>query len=100
VNNHAHVLKCTSVIKPDFLNLLLSYYPLISLTSGTTGRKKLTKNTLLQIPILVPPLNVQISVIKKVGEIMEICELLKERIAKTQTTQIHLADAIVEQAVV
>ena len=49
VNNHAHVLKCTSALLPKFLNILLAYYPFIPLTSGTTGRKKLTKNTLLQI---------------------------------------------------
>ncbi|WP_324738050.1 restriction endonuclease subunit S [Pseudoalteromonas sp. CuT4-3] len=98
VNNHVHVLKCTSVILPSFLNFLLSYYPFIPLTSGTTGRKKLTKNTLLQIPIIFPSLEEQQRIVAKVDELMALCDQLKARLTDAQTTKLHLTDAIVEQA--
>ncbi|MEZ9179846.1 restriction endonuclease subunit S [Vibrio cyclitrophicus] len=99
VNNHAHVLKCTSVIVPDFLNILLSYYPLVPLTSGTTGRKKLTKNTLLQLPIILPSIPEQFEILKIVDELNGICEKLKASIKYSQATQLNLTEAIVEQAV-
>jgi type I restriction enzyme S subunit len=98
VNNHVHVLKCTSVILPEFLNIALSYYPFIPLTSGTTGRKKLTKNTLLQVPIIFPPLSEQHRIVAKIDELMALCEQLKARLSDAQTTQLHLADAVVESA--
>ncbi len=98
VNNHAHVLKCTSVILPDFLNILLSYYPFIPLTSGTTGRKKLTKNTLLQIPIIVPSVDEQRFIIEKVQSLMAICNQIKAHLQHKQQTHLHLADALVENA--
>lgn len=53
VNNHAHILKNLPSIDLDFLNYQLFYYPLTALTTGTTGRKKLTKEALMQAPIKV-----------------------------------------------
>jgi type I restriction enzyme S subunit len=35
----------------------------------------------------------------KVNELMTLCDILKARLAAAQTTQLHLADTIVEQAV-
>jgi type I restriction enzyme S subunit len=99
VNNHAHVLKCTSVILPDFLNILLSYYPFIPLTSGTTGRKKLTKNTLLQIPIMLPPLAEQHCIVAKVDELMALCDAMKAQLKTAQTTQSQLADVLASQII-
>lgn len=99
VNNHAHVLKCTSVILPKFLNIVLSYYPFIPLTSGTTGRKKLTKNTLLQIPINVAPVEDQFRIVAQVEELMALCDQLKASLATAQATQLNLADSLVEQAI-
>ena len=44
VNNHAHILRGKDgIITNEYLNYLLSYYPFLPLTTGTTGRKKLTK---------------------------------------------------------
>ncbi len=47
----------------------------------------------------VPPLAEQHRIVAKVDELMALCDALKARLADAQTTQIHLADAIVEQAV-
>lgn len=43
----------------------------------------------------LPPFNLQGRIVSKVDELMALCYALKARINQAQTTQIHLADAIV-----
>jgi len=47
----------------------------------------------------LPPHNQQHRIVTKVDELMTLCDQLKAQINNAQTTQIHLADAIVEQAI-
>jgi type I restriction enzyme S subunit len=47
----------------------------------------------------VPPIKEQRRIVAKVDELMALCDALKARLAEAQTTQIRLADAIVERAV-
>lgn len=47
----------------------------------------------------IPPLAEQHRIVAKVDELFSICDALKERINDSQTTQVQLADAIVEKAV-
>ena len=47
----------------------------------------------------LPPIKEQHRIVAKVDELMTLCDTLKARIKLAQTTQIHLADTIVEQAV-
>jgi len=90
---------------------ILNTYLLLSLTSsyfyelmraGMTGvaitRVTLTKMNDAIIPL--PPLAEQHRIVTKVDELMTLCGTLKARLNDAQTTQIQLADAIVEQAVV
>jgi type I restriction enzyme, S subunit len=49
--------------------------------------------------IALPPVAEQHRIVAKVDELMALCDVLKQRIEDARTTQIHLADAIVEQAV-
>ena len=66
VNNHTHVLRAKpDKVLPKYLNLALSYYPFIPLTTGSTGRRKLTKAALMAAPITVPTLEVQRYVISE-----------------------------------
>ena len=51
-------------------------------------------------PFPLPPLAEQHRIVTKVNELMTHCDTLKARLAAAQTTQHHLADTIVEQAVV
>lgn len=51
----------------------------------------------LNIPI--PPLAEQHRIVAKVDELMALCDALKARLADAQAIQLHLADAVVEQAV-
>lgn len=64
---------------------------------GTT-MVNLNHGILKKMPFALPPLAEQHRIVAKVDELMTLCDALKARLADAQTTQIHLADAIVEQA--
>jgi restriction endonuclease S subunit len=67
VNNHTHVLRARpDVILPKYLNLALSYYPFIPLTTGSTGRRKLTKAALMAAPIAIPSIGDQVEIVAEV----------------------------------
>lgn len=73
VNNHTHVLRP----KPDkvtakYLNLALSFYPFIPLTTGSTGRRKLTKAALMAASIVLPSLQRQAEVVAEVDRRLSI----------------------------
>jgi len=59
---------------------------------------KLNIPSLSSFLISVPPLKEQLRIVAKVEELMLLCDQLKARLAATQTTQLHLADALAEQA--
>jgi len=54
---------------------------------------------LRSLVIALPPVEEQHRIVTKVDELMTICDALKARLQETKTTQMHLADAVVEQAV-
>lgn len=67
VNNHTHVLRARpDIALAKYLNLALSYYPFIPLTTGSTGRRKLTKAALMAAPISVPSLADQVRIVAEV----------------------------------
>ena len=49
--------------------------------------------------IALPPLPEQHRIVAKVDELMALCDTLKTNLQNAQTTQLALADALVEQAV-
>jgi len=63
------------------------------------GKPGLNLDNIRSLPLALPPTTEQRRIVAKVDELMALCDALKARIADAQTTQIHLADAIVEQAV-
>ena len=46
----------------------------------------------------IPPLVEQHRIVAKVDELMTLCNSLKANLNQAQTTQLHLTDAIAEQA--
>jgi type I restriction enzyme, S subunit len=52
-----------------------------------------------ELLVPIPPEAEQHRIVAKVDELMALCDTLRGRITNAQTTQLHLADAIVEQAV-
>ncbi|MFJ7039154.1 restriction endonuclease subunit S [Streptomyces rochei] len=70
VNNHAHVLRASPRVSPEALNILLSYYDFIPLTSGSTGRRKLTQKALMAAEISLPPLVEQREIVRRVEQMI------------------------------
>ena len=67
--------------------------------SGGSAINNLLLSDLKKRAVPLPPKSEQSSIVTKVDELMALCDALKARLADAQTTQLHLADAIVEQAV-
>ncbi|OQK15812.1 hypothetical protein AU255_16610 [Methyloprofundus sedimenti] len=66
-------------------------------TGSAAGGIKASK--LKKVPVPFPPLAEQHRIVKKADELMTLCDQLKTRLSQAQTTQLHLADTIVEQAI-
>jgi type I restriction enzyme S subunit len=66
---------------------------------GSAGQDFISGTKSRAIVLPFPPLEEQHRIVAKVDELMVLCEQLKARLSDAQTTQLHLTDAIVEQAV-
>lgn len=65
----------------------------------STAQKNINLEILGQLLVPLPPARELDRIVAKVDQLMALCDSLKARLASARTTQIHLADAIVEQAV-
>ena len=61
--------------------------------------KNVSREQIRSIVVALPPLAEQHRIVAKVDELMTLCDTLRARLKAAQSIQIHLADAIVEQAV-
>jgi type I restriction enzyme S subunit len=61
-------------------------------------RQRINLGNCKAIPVPIPPMNEQKTIVAKVDELMALCDQLKTCLADVQTTQVHLADAVVENA--
>ena len=65
---------------------------------GSAGQDFISGTKSRAIVLPFPPLEEQHRIVAKVDELMTLCDQLKARLSDAQTTQLHLTDAIVEQA--
>lgn len=63
---------------------------------GAQPNLNVSKITSTVLPL--PPISEQHRIVAKVNELMEICDQLKAKLKQSQTTQVQLTDALVEQA--
>jgi type I restriction enzyme S subunit len=98
VNNHAHVLRTISGLDVQFFNCLLAYYPFIPLTTGTTGRKKLTKHVLLGAVVVLPPLAEQNRIVEKIEDALSIDEHLEKTLDRAKERTARLRQSILRWA--
>lgn len=84
VNNHAHVLRPLSQMAVDYLNICLSYYDFTPLTSGTTGRRKLNQEALIDAPLWIAPLVEQHEIVRRVEALFALADKIEVRLAKAQ----------------
>ena len=91
-----------TLINKDYLYWLLTspflQKALADLAAGAVVQN-LNSDKVREVAILVPPVEEQQRIAAKVDELMAICDALMVHIQDAQTTQVHLADAVVEQAV-
>ncbi len=98
VNNHAHVLRATATIDTDFLNISLAYYPFTPLTTGSTGRRKLTQAALMSAPYALPPLAEQHRIVAEVDRRVSVVEELEAVVAANLKRAERLRQAILKRA--
>ncbi len=98
VNNHAHVLKPKDDLNIDFLNYQLYYYPFLRLTTGTTGRKKLTKNALMSAPIRVCSIKEQCDIVQEIERRLSVANKMQETITQSLQQSEALRQSILKLA--
>ena len=89
----------TKILRPYKMDERYFYIYLLSYKLENKGYARHFK-VLNDNLIALPPLLEQHRIVAKVDELMALCDKLKGRLQEAQTTQIQLADAIVEQAVI
>jgi type I restriction enzyme S subunit len=83
------------------LNVILSevFLAQVRLAENRVKMPKLNLESLGQLVVPLAPLSEQRRIVAKVDELIALCNTLKEGLHDAQTTQVQLADAIIEQAV-
>ncbi len=66
---------------------------------NATAQPVISGRKVYPIVVGLPPTAEQYRIVTKINELMALCDTLKTRLNDAQTTQIQMADAIVEQAV-
>jgi len=67
--------------------------------TGTSGTMpKISKKVVEEVPIAVPALVVQRQLVIKIKQLFLLCRSLKSRLQSAQQTQLHLADALTDEA--
>lgn len=99
VNNHAHVLRGKAgKMDNHYLNYLLSYYPFLPMTTGTTGRKKLTKAALVSAPIHICDYEHQREVVKQIDAKLSVCDELEKTVNNALLQAEAMRQSILKQA--
>jgi type I restriction enzyme, S subunit len=75
------------------------YWNQLYANSMGTGQPNVNGSALKNLVFALPPLFEQHRILAKVDELMALCDALNARLNDAQTTQVKLADTIVEQAV-
>ena len=81
-----------------FLKISPEYYAIDS-KKRVRGQPNVNGKEYASMRIPTPPLPEQHRIVAKVDELMDLCDTLRARLDDAQITQIQLADAIVEKAV-
>lgn len=102
VSQHVTIIRLTASELKEYMHFcILSPYVQSLIWSRQVGmaREGLSKKVLELFEIPLPPKNERNSIVAKINELSALCDTLKSQIHQTQTTQLHLANAIVEKAV-
>ncbi|HIF9220490.1 TPA: restriction endonuclease subunit S [Photobacterium damselae] len=99
-NQQVHAFIVLNGLLPEYLSMVIKVEgKLLENVATSTTIAYLNKTNCESIQFGLPPTNEQHLIIEKVKELFVFCDQLKARLKESQTTQLHLTDAIVEQAV-
>jgi len=95
-------LRVSSHMDTDYVYYAMSSVPareyLRALASGTSGTMpKINQKTLKSLPIPVPPLEEQNRIVVKIKKLMDLCEILDQRIDAATNKQVELLNAVMAQ---
>jgi len=101
---HYHIWKMEFFSKADVDKFYFRHYlQAISASIKASGNGiamiHMTKERMEKLVLPIPPIEEQHRIVAKVDELMALCDQLKSRLSDAQTTQLHLADALVERAI-
>lgn len=102
VQRHVAILNSTADTPVEYIQYVLrSKYSFDFATSVATGiaQKTVPLTGLRKMPIPLPPLKERSEILQMIATLIGVCEQLKVSIRDSQTNQLHLTDAIVEQVV-
>ena len=97
VNNHAHVLRFSEMSTQKFVEFYLNSISLESWVSGM-AQPKLNQKALNSIPILVPPLAVQIQVVETMQQLQGTQAALEDLCVKKLASLSNLKQSILQKA--
>ncbi len=96
-------LNIMAITIPKLISLQYAFHWLsgIDLSQLNTGTSvpQINHQDIEPLIFPLPPIEEQHRIVAKVDELMALCDAIKARLADAQAIQLHLADAIVEQAV-
>lgn len=98
VQRHVAILKATKSTPSAYLQYALKSklaFGYAEKIATGIAQKTVPLTGLRKMPIPLPPLNEQQHIVAKVEQLIALCDKLKSRLSETQTTQLHLADAVV-----
>ena len=102
VQRHVAILNSTADTPVEYIQYVLrSKYSFDFATSVATGiaQKTVPLTGLRKMPIPLPPLKERSEILQMIAALIGVCEQLKVSIRDSQTNQLHLTDAIIEQVV-
>jgi type I restriction enzyme S subunit len=98
VNNHAHILRACTGLYTEFLNYSLSYYPFTPLTTGSTGRRKLTQKALMDAPYALPPEDEQLRIIAEIERRLSVDDDIQQTLKRTSDRAVRLRQSVLRSA--
>ena len=106
VAHQNHIFKARCILNEQnenwlekFLNSSFAREYFAGSSKQTTNLASINKTQLRGCIVALPPLAEQHRIVAKVDEFMALCDAFKARLSDAQTTQLQLADIIVDQAV-
>ncbi|EDK28155.1 Restriction endonuclease S subunit [Vibrionales bacterium SWAT-3] len=108
-DNSYSMVRSAAMIRPCNTNLIKEYLALMLRStylqfqmknrSKQSAQANLFLGAISNLVGIIPPLSEQERIVSKVSELLVVCDQLKSHIEDSTVTQLHLTDAIVEQAV-